>query len=277
MVRSLLLVVVVLFGFFLGAFADLDSDELRAKFGMDLHDDYEDDGDLIGDGAIQTKPGFDFVVGSDEEEEEEEEVGDRSFFSRASFLQSSFLFTSAQSGALHLGEEAEVLIGLTNQHESTINITAIRLSLLHPMEPTYYYIQNCTAQFYYQMLKSHTTQTFSYRFLTDAMLQPRDYVVVVNVFFEDSKDNRPYYYQAVNITYDFFDAPTKLDTETLFIAVSLIGSFGFILYLLISYLFGGKKSRRVAPTERSAPILRTEVQEEWISHLQPQKKSQKRK
>ncbi len=83
-----------------------------------------------------------------------------------------------------LGEENELLVALTNNNEKNVNISVIRLSIMHPLEPTYYYIQNCTVQPYYQILAPKSTQTFRYQFVPDAMLQPRDYVVVVNVYFE---------------------------------------------------------------------------------------------
>jgi len=284
MARTLCLVLLLLFSLVAGIFAteknekNDEDEDLRATYGLDVNNYYEDETDEAVDGdegVLQPASGFDFVVEEGDEEEEVEEEPDRMSFTQANFLQSSFLFTT-HSGVMYLGEENEILIGLGNDLDKPINISAIRLSLLHPMEPTYYYLQNCTVQTYFQILNPKTFQSFLYRFTTDALLQPRDYVVVVNVYFEIPHEQKRYVYQPVNLTHDFIDAPTKLDTETLFIALSLVTAVGFILYLLFTFLFGGKKSRR-GQSDRGVPITRTEVQEEWISHLQqPKKKAPKR-
>ena len=85
---------------------------------------------------------------------------------------------------IFLGEQNELLVAFKNNYPQEINITAIRLSIMHPMEPSFYYLQNCTPEFYYQTIAPETTKTFHYEFVPDAMLQPRAYVVVTNVYFE---------------------------------------------------------------------------------------------
>jgi len=201
------------------------------------------------------------------------------FFNKASFLQSSFLFTSIietpdGNQAFYLGEENELLVGLTNRFNQKVNVTAIRVSLLHPLEPTHYYIQNCTVQPYYQVLDVNSTQTFLYRFVADALLQPRDYVVVANVYLEGEEDSKRYFYQALNFTHEFVDAPSKLDLETLFIIASLLSGVLFIFYFAYSFFFGGKKSRVVVSDRNITAISSGVVQQEWISHLEkPQKKN----
>jgi hypothetical protein len=262
---------------FAPCYAQDEDADLRASYGLDnmeVNDYYDDEipEDADGDGAALTES-FDFVV--EEEETDEKLYRDPSMYFKTNVLKSSFLFTSAENGVLYLGKENELLLGLTNLHKSTVNISVIRLSLLHPMEPTHYYFQNCSAQLYFQLMKPNTSQTFLYRFEPDSMLQPRDYVVVVNVYFEDEL-NEKLLYQAVNLTHDFIDAPAQLDTEILFIVFSLLSILGLVIYLIVNFCFG-TKIRRTA-SERTPSLNQTEVREEWISHLQqPKKKSQKGK
>jgi len=107
------------------------------------------------------------------------------------------------------------------------------------------------------------------------MLQPRDYVVVVNVYFEVEDDKRFYVYQAVNFTHDFEDAPSKLDTELLFIFFALVVFTGSIVYFIGSFFLGSKRTRSVDRSSISSQPL--EVQKEWIMHLEkPQSKKGKK-
>ena len=53
-------------------------------------------------------------------------------------------------------------------------------------------------------------------------------------------DKRLFIYQAVNFTHDFEDAPSKLDTEILFIFFSLIVFAGGIVYFIGSFFLGSK-------------------------------------
>jgi hypothetical protein len=283
MARTLSLALLLLFSLVGGIFAQDEKDEdsdLRVAYGLDSNNFYEDESDEFvegQDGYLQpASSGFDFVVEEEGDEEVEvEDEAERMSFAQVTTLKSTFLFTTPKDGVMYLGEENEVLIGLSNELDRPINISAIRLSLLHPLEPTFYYLQNCTVETYFQVLNPKTVQTFLYRFTADALLQPRDYVVVVNVYFEVQGESKRFFYQPVNLTHDFVDAPTKLDTETLFIAVSLVAALGFIAYLLFSFVFGGKKSRRSPAGAGAQPVLK-EVQAEWISHLQPKKKTPKR-
>jgi len=281
MVRSLFFAFLVLFAFFCQGFAGQSEEErLRDEYGLDSNNYYVDEGDeyVAGqgtEGELVESHGFDFVVESEEEEGEDAETL-RLQFARANFIKSYYLFPSSkESRVFMLGEENELLVALTNNNEKNVNISVIRLSIMHPLEPTFYYIQNCTVQPYYQILGPKSTHTFQYRFVPDAMLQPRDYVVVVNVYFEVEDDKRLFIYQAVNFTHDFEDAPSKLDTEILFILFALIVFAGGIVYFIGSFFMGSKRTRGIDRTTSSSQPL--EVQKEWIMHLEkPQTKKGKK-
>jgi len=282
MVRSLFFAFIVLFAFICQGFAgQSEEDKLRDEYGLNSNNYYVDEGDeyIPGqgtDGELVESHGFDFVVESEEDEEEEDAETLRLQFARANFIKSYYLFPSSkESRVFLLGEENELLVALTNNNDKNVNISVIRLSIMHPLEPTFYYIQNCTVQPYYQILGPKSTQTFQYRFVPDAMLQPRDYVVVVNVYFEVEDDKRLFIYQAVNFTHDFEDAPSKLDTEILFIFFALLLFGGGIVYFIGSFFVSSKKGRSVDRSSIFSQPL--EVQKEWIMHLEkPQSKKGKK-
>lgn len=235
-----------------------EDDEGERKYDPELEDKIK----AALEGYVET---FEVEQDDSEDEEEEEEGDEKNFYYQpGSQLSSYFLFPqSAETDVIYLGEENELLVAFKNDYDAEINITAIRLSIMHPMEPTFYYLQNCTPEFYYQTIAPETTKTFYYKFTPDAMLQPRSYVVVTNVYFEGPR-GRNFMYQALNATHEFDDAPAKLDTQILFMIFSIVGLFGFIGYLIFSSIKTGK--RRAGGASGSASG-KGEVKDEWLSHL----------
>eukprot|EP00009_Paramoeba_aestuarina_P008605 CAMPEP_0201520738 /NCGR_PEP_ID=MMETSP0161_2-20130828/12438_1 /ASSEMBLY_ACC=CAM_ASM_000251 /TAXON_ID=180227 /ORGANISM="Neoparamoeba aestuarina, Strain SoJaBio B1-5/56/2" /LENGTH=287 /DNA_ID=CAMNT_0047919217 /DNA_START=45 /DNA_END=908 /DNA_ORIENTATION=+ len=246
-----------------------EDDEGERKYdAYDQYERYDPDLEAKIQAALDNYETFDVEA----EEEDEDEDENRFFYEPASQISSHFLFPqSVESNVIFLGEENELLVAFKNNYPVEINITAIRLSIMHPMEPSHYYLQNCTPEFYYQTIAPETTKTFHYEFVPDAMLQPRAYVVVTNVYFE-AADGKHYIFQALNATHDFDDAPAKLDTQILFMVFSIIGIFAFAVYMVFSSLKSGK---RRGPAPKSNTVVGDgEVKDEWLSHLNQGKKKQ---
>lgn len=187
------------------------------------------------------------------------------------FVETSYYFLDVEKDGLTLGEENEVLVGFTNYHENNINVSAIRISVMHPQEPSFYYLQNCTPSVYYQIVQPDTTQTFAYKFTPDSMLHPGEYVLVGQIYFE--VDDLMHLNRFFNATVVLDEAYVAIDTQLLFIYASLIAIVCGVFYF-ISRFFTGKKTRRHIETGTGTKNVKAD--EEWIEHLQPKKKSNKK-
>eukprot|EP00211_Chloroparvula_japonica_P016668 CAMPEP_0119119018 /NCGR_PEP_ID=MMETSP1310-20130426/697_1 /TAXON_ID=464262 /ORGANISM="Genus nov. species nov., Strain RCC2339" /LENGTH=275 /DNA_ID=CAMNT_0007108429 /DNA_START=73 /DNA_END=900 /DNA_ORIENTATION=- len=221
------------------------------------HDDFQDEEE-------DNEPRFDVESMDDATEIEyegdlDEEVQEAAKYVKLNpdFVETSYFFLQEETGVVKVGAVNEVLMGLTNFYESAINVSAIRISIMHPSEPQRFYLQNCTAVTYFETVESGATRTFSYKYMPDALLHPGEYVLNAQVYFE--ADDDVYMAQFYNSSMSFEEEDRDVDTQLLSIVLMGIGVLVALLYILSSF-FSGKKSRR---GQRKAQEI-SEVDEEWI-------------
>jgi len=154
-------------------------------------------------------------------------------------VHTSYVFPDYPSQKLPSGELVEVLVGFTNNGQKTVKITNIGASLNHPQDFRYY-IQNYT-KFEYDVLVHPDEQvSLAYRFRPDALLEPREFGLIVSVYYHDEVGGN-FTTAFFNGTIDIVDPDNGFDFQQAFIylgLVAIVGLGGFFAYQAL-----GKKTR----------------------------------
>lgn len=167
------------------------------------------------------------------------------------------------------GKLVDVVVGLHNEASSeAYNISFIAGSLNSPADFSLH-VQNFTMMPYGEVIGPGEEASFTYKFVPDARLSPRDFVVALTAFYSDSR-GQWYSSTFFNQTIDIVEVKKVFDWEL----ISLVGLFAaclmgsaYVLYLWVvskGWLKPQKKrSKRTAPVNKQ-PDQQSKEQEEWI-------------
>jgi len=146
-------------------------------------------------------------------------------------VRTAYVFPDFPAKKIPSGEIVEVLLGFTNTGRKEFNITTITASLNHPVD-TRYYIQNFTKAEYGLLVGSEEQVSLSYKFRPDPMLEPRDFVLILSVFYHDeglTNYTTPFFNNTISIT----EPDIAFDFQKLFLYVgfaAVLGLIGFLVY-----------------------------------------------
>ena len=130
------------------------------------------------------------------------------------------------------GSPVESLITFDNSVENpSYEIVFIAAHLAH-LGDANYYIQNFTGNTYSRVVAGGESATVKYRFQPDEQLDPRDYTLVVSVFFR-TDENKTYLTAAFNDTATIVE-PEGVDPKTIVTFVVIVAGVGLTGYYFIS-------------------------------------------
>eukprot|EP01005_Ploeotia_sp_CARIB1_P001118 NODE_244_length_1097_cov_422.720619_g237_i0.p1 GENE.NODE_244_length_1097_cov_422.720619_g237_i0~~NODE_244_length_1097_cov_422.720619_g237_i0.p1 ORF type:complete len:272 (-),score=67.08 NODE_244_length_1097_cov_422.720619_g237_i0:215-1030(-) len=147
---------------------------------------------------------------------------------------------------LPAGSTVEALIGFENENdENTFSVEYIRGFLTSPQDSTYF-AQNFSGQLFNTTVESGVEASLLYEFRPDAAMDPRDWVLLVEVFYADA-DNVTYLQTAFNATISITDPESNWDAKSLFAFLAIAGlvSFGGYMGSKMMKKGGGGRSRGV--------------------------------
>jgi len=190
-------------------------------------------------------------------------------------VSTAFVLPDHPNKVITAGDIVEVLLGFVNNGDREFNITSVSASLNHPLDFRYY-IQNYTRAEYGLLVQPKEQVSVSYRFRPDPLLEPRDFALVVSVFYEDES--------GTNFTNAFFngtitiaEADTGIDLQQLFLTVGFLGVVGLGGYFALQS-FGAnnaKKERRSSGSFRTpkvtkegsfeVPQEKLKLDDDWLS------------
>ncbi|CAA0816783.1 Translocon-associated protein (TRAP)- alpha subunit [Striga hermonthica] len=169
-------------------------------------------------------------------------------FSPAPGVETVCVFPKNPAKLIGAGEESELLVGLKNEGESTINIIAIQASVHLPFDHRYL-LQNLSAQaFNNATVPSSAQATFPYIFGVSKFLQPGSYDLVGTIVYEI--DQNPYQSTFYNGTIEVTEVGGLLSVESVFLfclGVAILGLLGFQIRNQFQNL--SKKTKRVTKVE----------------------------
>jgi len=162
------------------------------------------------------------------------------------------------------GHQIRVVAALKNNGQHPVNVTALRASLMYPLDFRYY-IQNYTKQQVYGSVNPGQQVSFLYIFYPDSMLEPREFGLTAQVWYNSELDNFTSVFY--NNTIQFIEDSTPFDVQTLFTYVGVLGGLGLFAFIVLRSVgaFGGsKKPRRASQKIEMGTQANTQIDSEWL-------------
>jgi len=156
----------------------------------------------------------------------------------------NFVFPESVERQFYIGKWAPVVIGFINKGETNFNVTRIQASLVHPFDSKFF-LQNFTRQSYFETVAPGEQRAFLYHFMPDPMFEPREFGLVVSIFYSNEGAN------FTNVVYNgtaaLIEDVQSLDAATLFTYVGIVGVAGLLGFVVYNFSrnMGKKKGRRV--------------------------------
>ncbi|GAV77441.1 TRAP_alpha domain-containing protein, partial [Cephalotus follicularis] len=169
-------------------------------------------------------------------------------FSAAPGIDTVCVFPKNSARLVPAGEETELLVGLKNDGESSVNVIAIKASVHLPFDHKML-VQNLTAQaFNNATLPASAQATFPYIFAVSKYLQPGTFDLVGTVIYEI--DQHPYQSTFYNGTIEVVEVGGFLSIESVFLVtlgIALLVLLGLWIQNQIKNL--SKKPKRAPKVE----------------------------
>eukprot|EP01006_Ploeotia_vitrea_P052078 TRINITY_DN67640_c6_g2_i1.p1 TRINITY_DN67640_c6_g2~~TRINITY_DN67640_c6_g2_i1.p1 ORF type:complete len:270 (+),score=59.52 TRINITY_DN67640_c6_g2_i1:103-912(+) len=153
---------------------------------------------------------------------------------------------------LPAGSKIEALIGFENDNANGFNVEYVRGFLTSPQDSTYF-AQNFSGQLYNTTVDAGVEASLLYEFRPDAQIDPRDWGLIVEVFYADA-DNVTYLQTAYNGTITVTDPESNFDAKSLFAFLAVAGSVGFVFYMASKMMkkSGGRRGTKATAAAAEA-------------------------
>ncbi|XP_052194696.1 translocon-associated protein subunit alpha-like [Diospyros lotus] len=209
--------------------------------------------------------------------EDDQGFGDGNF-GPAPGVETVCVFPKNPSKSVTAGEESELLVGMKNDGESSVNIIAIKASVHLPFDQQPL-VQNLSAQGFHNASVPPLAQaTFPYLFAVSKFLQPGTFDLVGTIVYEI--DQNPYQSTFYNGTFEVTEAGGPLSVESVFLSflgIALLVLLGIWIRSQIQHL--SKKTKRAPKVEVGTKTTDASM-DEWLqgtAYTQSQSSKSKKK
>ncbi|GKV32695.1 hypothetical protein SLEP1_g41282 [Rubroshorea leprosula] len=176
--------------------------------------------------------------------EEVQDFGDGNF-APASGIDTICVFPKNSAKLVNAGEETELLVGMKNDGESTVNVIAIKATLHLPFDHRLL-VQNLSTQgFNNASVPASAQATFPYIFAVSKYLQPGTFDLVGTIVYEI--DQYPFQSTFYNGTIEVVESGGFLSVESVFLVTLGLA----LLFLLGLWLHG--QFQRISKKNKKAP------------------------
>ncbi|MQM08125.1 hypothetical protein Taro_040976 [Colocasia esculenta] len=193
-----------------------------------------DDAQEFGDGSLSPAPGVDTIC----------------------------VFPKNSARLVTAGEETELLVGVNNEGEATLNVIAIRASIHYPFDHQML-IQNLTVQEFFNATVPPSSQaSFPYVFVVSKYLQPGSFDLVGTIFYDI--EGHPFQSTFYNGTIEVVEAGGLFNIESIFLVTlgaALVGLFILWAYGQVQNL--SKKTKRAPKVEVGTATTEASM-DEWL-------------
>eukprot|EP00250_Pteridium_aquilinum_P005898 c15918_g1_i1 orf=123-959(+) len=176
-------------------------------------------------------------------------------------VETVYLFPKDGDKSTPAGEEAEVIVGVSNHGDLPLKVHSIWASL-HLAYDHRYQIQNFTAaEFGSSVVPPSVQASFPYTFTVSKYLQPGSFALVASILYE--VEGHPYRSVFYNGTIEVTEASGFLSGETLFLVtlgMGMLGLLGMWVYGQFQKLSKTRRSKKVETGTRNMEA----VNNEWL-------------
>ncbi|XP_022135777.1 translocon-associated protein subunit alpha-like [Momordica charantia] len=196
-------------------------------------------------------------------EEDSQDFGEVNF-APAPGVDTVCVFPKNSARIVPAGEETELLAGVKNDGESSLNIIAIKASVHYTFDH-HMLIQNLTGQVFHNATVHPSTQaTFPYIFAVSKFLQPGNFDLVGTIFYEVNQNA----YQSVffNGTIEVVEASGVISIESVFLVtlgIALLVLLGLWIHGQIQQKLSKKTKRAASKVEVGTKTVDTSM-DEWL-------------
>jgi len=212
------------------------------------------------------------IVGDDAQD-----YGDETF-SSAPGIDTISVFPKNSARLVTAGEETELLVGVKNNGDSSLNVVAIRASVHLPFDHRML-VQNLTTQVFNNgSVPASSQATFPYLFAVSKFLQPGTFDLVGSIIYE--VEESPYQSTFFNGTIEVVESGGFLSIESVFLVtlgVALLVLLGLWIHGQIQNL--SKKTKRAPKVEVGTRNIDAST-DEWLegtAYAQSQSSKSKKK
>ncbi|KAG9442570.1 hypothetical protein H6P81_018424 [Aristolochia fimbriata] len=191
-------------------------------------------------------------------------------------IETIYVFPDNPGKLVRAGEDTQLLVGLSNEGDASVNVLAIRSTLHLPFDHRML-VQNLTLQEFYNASVPVSAQaSFPYIFAVSKFLQPGSFDLVAMIFYE--VDQQPYQSVFYNGTIEVVESGGFLSGESVFLialGVALLVFLGLWVYGQLQQLT--KKTKRTTKVEVGTATTDSSL-DEWLQGTSlDQSKSKKKK
>lgn len=178
--------------------------------------------------------------------EDVQDFGDGNF-SPAPGISTICVFPKNSARVVPAGEETDLLVGMKNDAEATVNVMAIKASLHLPFDHNLL-VQNLTVQSFNNMSVPASAQaSFPYMFAVSKFLQPGTFDLVGAIIYEI--DQNTYQSTFYNGTIEVVEAGNVLSIESVFLV-----TLGIALLVLLGVWIRGQIKNLSKKTKRAPKV-----------------------
>jgi len=184
----------------------------------------------------------------------------------------SYVFPNATNKReFPVATELTLLVGFTNKGSLAFNVTKISGSFMYPQDHRYF-IQNFTKNTYNETVNPEELKAFVYKFSPDPFLEPRDYALVVSIFYYDLEGGN-FTSVVYNSTITLKESDDAIDVQKLFTYVGLLGVVGLVGFVV--YKSGKNLTKKSGRRVETGTQRATVVDNEWLEGTSAFQKSPK--
>ncbi|KAG6588995.1 translocon-associated protein subunit alpha-like [Cucurbita moschata] len=191
-------------------------------------------------------------------------VGEDVIFGSAPGVNTVCVFPKNSARIVQAGAETELLAGVKNDGESSLNIIAIKASVHYTFDHRVL-IQNLTGQVFHNATVPPSTQaSYPYAFAVSKFLQPGNFDLVGTIYYEIDQNA----YQSIfyNGTIEVIEASGFISIETVFLVtlgIALLVMLGLWIHGLVQQKLSKKPKRAASKVEVGTKTVDTSM-DEWL-------------
>lgn len=183
-------------------------------------------------------------------------------FTPAPGVETICVFPKNPSKLVTAGEEGELLVGVKNDGESSLNVIAIHASVHLPFDHKYL-VQNLSTQAFNNASVPPSAQaTFPYIFAVSKFLQSGAFDLVGTIVYEI--DQHPYQSTFYNGTIEVTEAGGPLSVESVFLVSLAIAFVGFAVFWIRNQIQHWSKKSKRAPKVEVGTGTTDASMDEWL-------------